>query len=65
MAEEIFAEIDRDQSGRISLVEFVESYFIQQREVEERIEELKKMIEEDLKKRNEIIIKLKEIQQNE
>ena len=38
--------------------EFVESYFMQQREVEERIEELKKMIEEDMKKRNEIIIKL-------
>lgn len=47
MAEEIFAEIDRDQSGRVSLVEFVEAYFEQQREVEERVEELKKMIEED------------------
>lgn len=43
------------------MVEFVESYFIQQTEVEERIEELKKMIEEDMKKRNEIVIKLREI----
>ena len=51
MAEELFAEIDKDQSGRVSLMEFVESYFAQQVEVEERISELKKMIEEDTKKR--------------
>jgi CHASE3 domain sensor protein len=47
------------------LVEFVESYFAQQREVEERIDELKKMIDEDMKKRAEIVEKLKEIQQSE
>ena len=47
IAEELFIEIDRDQSGRISLNEFVESYFLQQREVEERIEELTKIIQED------------------
>lgn len=34
-------------------------------EVEERIEELKKMIEEDTKKRDEITFKLKEIQKTE
>ena len=61
LAEEIFAEIDKDQSGRVSLVEFVEAYFAQQMEVEERIEELKKMIDEDQKKRVEIAAKLQEI----
>ena len=61
LAEEIFAEIDKDQSGRVSLVEFVEAYFAQQMEVEERIEELKMMIEEDQKKRIEIVAKLQEI----
>jgi hypothetical protein len=40
-------ELDRDGSGQVSLEEFVESYFYQQREVEERIHELKQMIEED------------------
>jgi len=43
----------------------VESYFAQQREVEEKIEELKKMIDEDMKKRVEIVEKLKEISQTE
>jgi hypothetical protein len=47
----LFAEIDRDGSGRVSLVEFVEAYFEQQREVEERVDELRKIINEDLKKR--------------
>ena len=40
------------------MIEFVESYFAQQVEVEERIAELTKMIEEDDKKREEIISKL-------
>jgi hypothetical protein len=39
----------------------VESYFLQQREVEDRVDELKKMIDEDMKKRAEIIVKLQEI----
>eukprot|EP00347_Sterkiella_histriomuscorum_P014348 403361215 len=65
IAEELFIEIDRDQSGRISLNEFVESYFLQQREVEERIEELTKIIQEDQKKRVEIQEKLKEISETE
>ncbi|CDW87383.1 c2 domain containing protein [Stylonychia lemnae] len=65
IAEEIFREIDKDNSGTISLVEFVESYFDQQREIEERVEELNKMIIEDEKKKNEIIEKLKEIQMSE
>jgi hypothetical protein len=38
----------------VSLEEFVQSYFEQQREVEERISELKLMIEEDTKKKVEI-----------
>jgi Ca2+-binding EF-hand superfamily protein len=29
LAEEIFAEIDKDGSGRVNLVEFVEAYFEQ------------------------------------
>ena len=65
LAEELFAEIDKDGSGRVSLVEFVEAYFEQQREVEERVDELKKIIAEDTKKRQEILQKLQEIQQTE
>ena len=54
-------EIDRDQNGRISLQEFVESYFAQQIQVEERIEELDKLITEVNKKRRDIVNKLEEI----
>lgn len=46
-------------------MEFVESYFAQQMEVTERIDELTKMIEEDIKKRDEIRAKLEEIQMTE
>ncbi len=65
LAEEIFEEIDTDQSGRVNLKEFVEAYFVQQREVEDRIEELKKMIEEDIKKKLEITQKLHEVSTTE
>lgn len=65
MAELIFTEIDRDQSGRVSLQEFVESYFIQQVQVEERISELIRLIEEDSKKRQELVTRLEEIQAGE
>jgi hypothetical protein len=65
LAEEIFRGIDTDKSGRVSLVEFVESYFEQQREFEERLEDLNKMIEEDMKKRNEIFMKFNEIKATE
>ncbi len=61
LAEELFQEIDKDGSERVSLQEFVEAYFEQQREVEERIDELKLMIEEDSKKKAEIEKKLKEV----
>jgi len=61
----VFLEIDRDNTGKITLHEFVEAYFDQQREVEERIDELKLMIEEDTKKRNELRNRLVEIQDNE
>ena len=43
----------------------MESYFEQQREVEERINELKHMIHEDTIKRKEISEKLKEISVSE
>ncbi len=46
-------------------VEFVESYFAQQMEVEDRIHELTVMIEEDMKKKTEIQSKLKEIEGTE
>lgn len=46
-------------------MEFMEAYFDQQREVDERIDELKKILAEDMKKRQEIVTKLQEIQQNE
>lgn len=65
LIEEIFAEIDRDMDGRISIQEFVEAYFSQTVQVEDRIEELGKLITEDSKKREEIIKKLQEIQASE
>ena len=65
MAEELFNEIDQDGSGRVSLEEFVMSYFGQQREVEERIEELGLMIEDDSKKKAEIEKKLAEVRDTE
>lgn len=49
----------------MSLVEFVESYFEQQREFEERLEDLNNMIKEDMKKRNEIFLKFNEIKATE
>jgi CHASE3 domain sensor protein len=51
--------------GRISIQEFVEAYFSQTVQVEDRIEELGKLITEDSKKREEIIKKLQEIQASE
>lgn len=65
LIEEIFAEIDHDMDGRISIQEFVEAYFSQTVQVEDRIEELGKLITEDSKKREEIIKKLQEIQASE
>lgn len=61
----IFQEIDRDQNGKVSLQEFVESFFIQQVQVEERISELTRLIEEDSKKRQELVTRLEEIQAGE
>ena len=49
----------------MSLQEFVEAYFEQQMQVEQRIEELTKLVEEDTKKRQEIVGKLEEIQASE
>lgn len=57
----LFQELDQDQSGRISLEEFVTQYFQQQLQVQLRIEELAKMIVDDNKKRAEIVSKLEEI----
>jgi Ca2+-binding EF-hand superfamily protein len=37
IVEELFAELDKDQNQRVSLTEFVEAYFTQQMQVEERI----------------------------
>ena len=39
-AEQIFAEVDEDGGGAILLQEFVESYFIKQRQVKERVTDL-------------------------
>ena len=58
-------EIDRDNSGKISLIEFVESYFEQQKQVEERIIELNEMIEEDTEKLAEILKNLKIVSEAE
>lgn len=44
MAETIFNEIDKDENGKVSIAEFVQAYFEQQTQVEDRIEELKEMI---------------------
>ena len=57
----LFEELDRDQNGRISLDEFVDEYFQQQVQVEQRIEELERMTAEDTKKRGDIFAKLEEI----
>lgn len=40
VAEQIFQEIDADNSGAVSLQEFVETYFVKQRLVKERLTEL-------------------------
>jgi Ca2+-binding EF-hand superfamily protein len=40
VAEQIFQEIDVDNSGAVSLQEFVETYFVKQRLVKERLAEL-------------------------
>jgi hypothetical protein len=53
--------MDRDGNGRIELKEFVEAYFIQQLEVEERLKELETMIAEDTTKMQEIEAKHEEV----
>lgn len=61
----LFEELDRDQNGRISLDEFVDEYFQQQVQVEQRIEELERLTAEDTKKRSDIFAKLEEISSSE
>lgn len=58
IAEEVFHEIDKDQHGHISLAEFVDAYFVQQLQVEERIEELEKLLVEENRKKNGIMLRI-------
>jgi hypothetical protein len=56
----IFEELDRDHSGYVVLHEFIDGFFINIVQTQERIEELGKNIEKDLAKRKQIAEKLKD-----
>lgn len=60
LAEQIFQELDEDGSGAILLSEFVESYFVKQRLVKERITDLDLSIKAHNKSREQLLTKLRE-----
>jgi hypothetical protein len=58
---QIFEELDQDQSGYVSLEEFVNGYFVQLVQCEDRIADLEKILEKETLKREKAAEKLKEV----
>lgn len=65
VAEQIFQELDLDNSGAVSLQEFVETYFVKQRLVTERLAELEHGLKAHHKSREQLLLKLAEQKQKE
>ena len=57
----IFEELDQDRSNYVGLQEFVDGYFIQMMQCEERVQELERNMDKDQSKRKQIADKLKDV----